>query len=346
MFCQSRRAVSIAWHVHVLVYFLSNRWCRCLRICLPVKEAQKMQIPPLGQKIPWRREWQPTPVFLPGESLDREALWATVHGVTKSWTRLNLEHAQDPRNRKGNGVYWRRVMLHTDHHHFCKKWSQLIFSKMWFTILLNSNIHSAAEVSRIYHLPSCEYQSGLAHFLLPTIFSRSPPNGFISTDACPFNTLKNSIHLKQLGLQRGLRRKPRHPCFAWEGGWVFSVKQMPRTMRWHVSHIPSWNRQCSSLSSKKVALFRIMWHPNRRSSGGSIGKESISNAGDMGSISGLGMSLEEGNGNPLQYACLGNPMDRGSWQRGSVRLKVGSSRWTLRTGHPWWDSLSLPHLQQ
>ena len=36
-------------------------------------------------------------------------------------------------------------------------------------------------------------------------------------------------------------------------------------------------------------------------------------AGDMGSISGLGRSPREGNGNPLQYSCLGNPMDTGSW---------------------------------
>ena len=80
---------------------------------------------------------------------------------------------------------------------------------------------------------------------------------------------------------------------------------MSRMMRRHVSHIPSQNRQCSSLSSKKVALFCTMWHPNRWSPGGSIGK-SVSNAGDMDSISGLGISLVEGNGNPLQDACLGN----------------------------------------
>ena len=36
-------------------------------------------------KIPWGREWQPTPVFLPGESHGERSLWATVHGVTKSW---------------------------------------------------------------------------------------------------------------------------------------------------------------------------------------------------------------------------------------------------------------------
>ena len=38
------------------------------------------------------------------------------------------------------------------------------------------------------------------------------------------------------------------------------------------------------------------------------------NAGDTGSIPGSGRSLGEGNGNPLQYSSLGNPMDRGAWQ--------------------------------
>ena len=47
--------------------------------------------------------------------------------------------------------------------------------------------------------------------------------------------------------------------------------------------------------------------------GGSDGKESACNAGDLGSMPGLGRSLGEGNGNPLQYSCLENPMDRGAW---------------------------------
>ena len=38
------------------------------------------------------------------------------------------------------------------------------------------------------------------------------------------------------------------------------------------------------------------------------------NAGDLGSIPGLGRSLGEGNGNLLQYSCLDNPMDRGAWR--------------------------------
>ena len=47
--------------------------------------------------------------------------------------------------------------------------------------------------------------------------------------------------------------------------------------------------------------------------GGSDGKESACNAGDLGSISGLGRSPGEGNSSPLQYSCLENPMDRGAW---------------------------------
>ena len=47
--------------------------------------------------------------------------------------------------------------------------------------------------------------------------------------------------------------------------------------------------------------------------GGSDSKESACNLGDLGSIPGWGRSLEEGNGNPLQYSCLENPMDRGAW---------------------------------
>ena len=46
---------------------------------------------------------------------------------------------------------------------------------------------------------------------------------------------------------------------------------------------------------------------------GLVGKESACNAGDPGLISGLGRSPGEGNGKPLQYSCLGNPMERGAW---------------------------------
>ena len=47
--------------------------------------------------------------------------------------------------------------------------------------------------------------------------------------------------------------------------------------------------------------------------GGSDGKESACNAGDLGLIPGLGRSPGGGHGNPLQYSCLKNPMGRGAW---------------------------------
>ena len=47
--------------------------------------------------------------------------------------------------------------------------------------------------------------------------------------------------------------------------------------------------------------------------GGSDGKESACNAGDLGLITGLGSFPGGGHGNPLQYSCLENLMDRGDW---------------------------------
>ena len=46
---------------------------------------------------------------------------------------------------------------------------------------------------------------------------------------------------------------------------------------------------------------------------GSVVKNLPADAGDAGSIPGSGRSTGEGNANPLQYSCLGDPMDRGAW---------------------------------
>ena len=48
--------------------------------------------------------------------------------------------------------------------------------------------------------------------------------------------------------------------------------------------------------------------------GSLVSKESACYSGDLGSIPGLGSSSGEGNGNPLWYSCLENPMERGAWQ--------------------------------
>ena len=55
---------------------------------------------------------------------------------------------------------------------------------------------------------------------------------------------------------------------------------------------------------------RSVW--SSQDPGGSDGKESACSAGDLGSIPGSGRSPGEGNGYPLQYSCLENPMDRGA----------------------------------
>ena len=68
--------------------------------------------------------------------------------------------------------------------------------------------------------------------------------------------------------------------------------------------------------------------------GGSDGKESACNVGDLGSIPGSGRSPGEGNGNPLQYSCLENSMDRGAcWAtvHGIIESQTGLSDQHLLT---------------
>ena len=63
--------------------------------------------------------------------------------------------------------------------------------------------------------------------------------------------------------------------------------------------------------------FSALWPPLSPSlgfPGGSVVKNPPANAGDMGSVSGLGGFPGEINGNPLQYSHMGNPMGRGAWQ--------------------------------
>ena len=68
----------------------------------------------------------------------------------------------------------------------------------------------------------------------------------------------------------------------------------------------------SEVSQKEKHQYSILTHIDGFP-GGSEGKTSACNAGDLGSIPGSGRSPGEGNGNPLQYSCLENPMDRGAW---------------------------------
>ena len=82
----------------------------------------------------------------------------------------------------------------------------------------------------------------------------------------------------------------------------------------NVNHETVWSRFCPLFGHKLIICLgepaiagQLLGFP-----GGSEGKESTCNAGDPGSIPGLGRSPEEGNGNPLQYSCLENSMHRGA----------------------------------
>ena len=67
--------------------------------------------------------------------------------------------------------------------------------------------------------------------------------------------------------------------------------------------------QLKQLSIHCALVVHILGFP-----GSSVVKNLPANAGDVGSIPGLGRSPGEGIGNPLQYSCLGNPMEEGAWQ--------------------------------
>ena len=80
--------------------------------------------------------------------------------------------------------------------------------------------------------------------------------------------------------------------------------------------------------------------------GGSEVKASASNVGNPGSIPGLGRSPGEGNGNPLQYSCLKNPMDGGAWWATVHRVAKSQTRLSdftfTRTGKS--NILPISHL--
>ena len=90
----------------------------------------------------------------------------------------------------------------------------------------------------------------------------------------------------------------------------------------------SWNNlfhfhlRCAPIFKERTGLdlLPFRWFP-----GGSDGEESVCNAWDLGSISGLGRSPGEENGNPLQYSCLENP--------NGLRSLAGYSPWICKESH-------------
>ena len=79
--------------------------------------------------------------------------------------------------------------------------------------------------------------------------------------------------------------------------------------------------------------------------GDSDGKEYACNAGDLGSIPGSGRSPGEGNGTPLQYSCLENPMDGGAWRAtvhgvAKSRTRLSDFTFTFTESMRWLDVIT------
>ena len=85
-------------------------------------------------------------------------------------------------------------------------------------------------------------------------------------------------------------------------------KKLTRGSAYSISDCWSWDTDCRASSSSFLLFMLFLGFP-----GGSEVKASACNAGDLGSIPGSGRSPGEGNGNPLQYSWLENPMDGGPW---------------------------------
>ena len=80
---------------HIHTWLLEKLYCTSKKKIIPfhqiaknLPKVQETRIWSLGWKIPWRKEWLPTPVFLPGESHGQRSLQAAVHGVARSQTWL------------------------------------------------------------------------------------------------------------------------------------------------------------------------------------------------------------------------------------------------------------------
>ena len=71
----------------------TSQMAQWLRIHLPIHlpVVKEMWVQSLVRKIPWRRKWQPAPIFLPGKSVDKEGWWVTVFGVAKNLIGLSTQ---------------------------------------------------------------------------------------------------------------------------------------------------------------------------------------------------------------------------------------------------------------
>ena len=120
-------------------------------------------------------------------------------------------------------------------------------------------------------------------------------------------------------------QETRVQSLGWEDPLEKKMATHSSTLAWKIP----WTEEPGRLQSHGVAKSQTQLNDftftftRQDFPGGSDGKVSVYNVRDLGSIPGLGRFPGEGNGNPLQYSCLENLMDRGAWCR---LLSMGSQR--------------------
>ena len=138
-----------------------------------------------------------------------------------------------------------------------------------------------------------------------------------------------SLHLGQVIRETELRPKP-------HSNYTTSGPPFPDELLWSL-----W-----SVTSAELIIdlhFNLFSHSILNIEGfpgGSDGKESACNVGDLGLIPGSGRSPEEGNGSPLQYSCLGNTVNRGAWWatvHGVAKLRIQLSDWNFHFHIEHWE---------
>ena len=123
-----------------------------------------------------------------------------------------------------------------------------------------------------------------------------------------------------ISFSRGSSRPRDRTCISCSAGGFFTAEppEMPLTFTWNLLKCVFWfSRSGAGLSFCILNSSGLPWWLS--------GKESACNAGDPGSIPGLGRYHGEGYGNPLQYSCLENSTDRGAWQ---ARVHEFAKSWT------------------
>ena len=116
--------------------------------------------------------------------------------------------------------------------------------------------------------------------------------------------------------------------------WSYAGKK--QTCRWEVStrkgknsRLCYWERDCGTGVSATLYWLKSSYNKTGGFPGSSVVKNPPANAGDMGSVPGLGRSPGGWHGNPLQYSCLDNPKDRGAWWITVHGVRVAKSRTRL-----------------